>query len=391
MVKIRQVKGMEVVLKLASRCNSACKYCYMFRFADQSFKNKPPITSREVVYQVAKFLSREAQKNRWKYLQIDFHGGEPLLVGYDFFEEICGILTSTIPETAGLSLGVQTNGILIDEKWLQLFQKFKVGVGISIDGPPDAHNQNRVYPNGKGTYSEAVYAVRKCVAAWKSGLLSSFGVLCVVNPRFSGKNVFEHLVDEVGITRMDFMLPDANYAYPHEFYSVSPQSYARFLMEAFNAWTERDDPNIRVRIFNCLIKLLLGGQATLYGFGLIPADTITIDTDGSLEPEDILRICGDGFTRIGFNVWENSISQLQAHRLLQATNCVYDGLCEQCKICPWVKVCGGGHIAYRYSKEKNFNNPNIFCYDLQLLYEYISVWILKQGYSSRKLYKNMVL
>jgi uncharacterized protein len=126
------------------------------------------------------------------------------MLGVAFFGWMCSYLKGNI-KGVKIKLSVQTNGVLLNEEWADVFSKYEIPVGISIDGPIDVHNRNRVYSDGRGSYDDVVAAVR---LAREKDLL--FGTLSVIDPRCDPKEVYEHL-RSLEIMWVDFLLPDCCY------------------------------------------------------------------------------------------------------------------------------------------------------------------------------------
>ena len=113
-----------VLLKLASRCNLDCAYCYVYQMGDDGWRAQPKRMSLHVAEAAATRVAElcEAQKGP---LSVVFHGGEPLLVGADRFRQICRALRRALPASCGLHL--QTNGVLLSDAVLSVCAEHEVG------------------------------------------------------------------------------------------------------------------------------------------------------------------------------------------------------------------------------------------------------------------------
>jgi uncharacterized protein len=109
-------------------------------------------------------------------LDLCWHAGEPLVAGLDFYREAQRVIREILPAGIRLTQVMQTNGTLIDERWCELFREYNIRVGLSLDGPREVHDRNRVTRRGGGTHDQVIRAL---------GLLKSAGVLpyalCVVD------------------------------------------------------------------------------------------------------------------------------------------------------------------------------------------------------------------
>jgi uncharacterized protein len=138
-----------LLVKLASRCNIQCTYCYWFRDAD--VYRRPAVLTVEAEDAFCKRLEQHITEFGLDHFMIVFHGGEPLLFPKHRFVALQEKLLD-IEERTGCEItrGVCTNAILIDEEWVEIFREFEVDVSVSLDGPPEIHDKYRVGFKGEG-------------------------------------------------------------------------------------------------------------------------------------------------------------------------------------------------------------------------------------------------
>ena len=150
-----QVNCLDVVLKVAERCNLGCPYCYYFYQENDLHKGSPAFMSEATARAVAVFLRRGVQEHRIEHLFIGLHGGEPTLLPKARFDQICTILRDALADVTTVHFAMQTNGTLLDDEWIELLAKHHVMVGVSIDGPPHIHDAARPDHRGRGSYDAA--------------------------------------------------------------------------------------------------------------------------------------------------------------------------------------------------------------------------------------------
>jgi uncharacterized protein len=353
----------QVVLKVASRCNLNCAYCYIYNAEDQTFRSQPPRISDEVYDALLTRIAEYSQRRPGHSVAICFHGGEPTLLGVRRF---CA-LVKRARRALGATLrciAIQTNGTLIDENWARALGDLEVVVSVSLDGPAQVHNAGRVDHRGQGSHASVIKGIQ---------VLQRFNIpvniLCVVNPYASGLQVYRYL-RSLSIDEMDFLLPDVSHDNKDRIYSgLGPTPVADYLLPILDDWFREDDPNVRIRIFWGLFAQLLGGKPHTDGFGGNGSGYVIVETNGSIEVNDALRVCYDGVGKSGLNVLQHgfdmlddapeSITQLMKGSLPLPT---------ACRDCPERSVCGGGYLPHRYSREKGFDNPSVWCSDiLQIL------------------------
>ena len=289
----------QLLVKVASRCNIDCSYCYWFR--DAAVYDKPKLMSADVLQRLLQRIEEHVAKHSLIDFPIILHGGEPLLWGVENFSRIAEACEAISSRTGcDIPIAVTTNGVLIDDEWLDCFEAHNISVAISLDGPAHIHDIHRRTFQGTGTHAAAERAARMLVSR-------DIGVsaLAVCNPAYPPKQYVEFFA-ECGIANYDIMIPDATV-------DESPASIASFYKGLFDLWLEanRSKPTANIRIISDMITALLGNNSPTEGVGHKPVELCTVMTDGSVEAHDVLRIAGDGFTQTKFNIFEHAIDEVR--------------------------------------------------------------------------------
>jgi uncharacterized protein len=290
-------------------------------------------------------------------MSVVLHGGEPLLFGKSRFAHLCRDLRAVEADTGTpLALHVTTNGILVDEEWAALFRAFDVQVTVSLDGPADVHDLHRPDLRGRPTHDRVVAGIAQLRA-----LGVEPGLLTVCDPSSSPRRLLEHVIDELGFLTFDVLIPDAT----HE---DRPAAIAGYYTELFDLWYEHyAAQGVRVRLFDGAIRALAGYWSGLESIGYGPVGAVTVCTDGAIEVQDVCRIAGDGSTSSPLNVLTDDLDVIRDDPLWQELWNASLDLAPVCRSCPWERSCGGGHIASRWSNERRFDNPSVYCLDLQTI------------------------
>ena len=130
----------------------------------------------------------------------------------------------------------------------------------------------------------------------------------------------------------------------------------------FDVWYDKyAEQGVRIATLDAMIQGLMGEQSSADTIGLGPIDTVTLMTDGTLEPLDVLRIIGDGSTKTEINVATHAIQDVQQDLRWSTAYEASLNLCDTCKACEYFDCCGGGHLAQRWSNERQYNNPSVYC------------------------------
>ena len=356
----------EFIVKVHSRCDLACDYCYMYEMADQSWREQPRAMSAETIELTARRIGEHARAHALERITIIAHGGEPLLAGRDRIRQL---VTST-RLAAGLATtvdaAVQTNAVGLSDAYLELFDELGVRVGVSIDGDKQAHDRHRRFASGRGSYLAVVSAIERLR---KFPELYS-GLLATIDLRNDPVQTYEALAD-FEPPRIDFLLPHGTWARPPPGRVPDPAftPYADWLIAVFDHWYSR--PRTRIRLFEEIMQLLLGGLSDSEVVGLAPARMVVIETDGSVAQEDTLRVAFDGAPATGLHLARHSLDTALGLPEIAARQIGQRGLAAECRACAIHPVCGGGLYSHRYREGTGFANPSVYCPDLLALIAHI--------------------
>jgi uncharacterized protein len=353
----------QFILKVASRCDLACDYCYVYRMADASWAAQPRTMSPRIMRRTAQRIGEHAAAHGLRAVSVVFHGGEPLLAGGDFLAHAARVLRAGLPEGVALDLRVQTHAGLLDERILATLAEHGIAVGVSLDGAREHHDRHRLRPDGRGSYERTAAGLRLLTEGPYRSLFS--GLLCVVDLANDPVAVYEGLL-AFAPPALDFLLPHGNWSNPPPGRPPGPGApYGEWLVAAFDRWYGAPAQETAVRLFQEIIHLHLGGRSVSEQIGLSPAAFVVVDTDGALQQVDTLKSVRPGGPATGLHVDTDSMDDVLAHPRIRERQLGLDGLCDTCRECPLVRVCGGGAYVHRYRAGSDFANPSVFCADLQ--------------------------
>ncbi|WP_327269965.1 radical SAM/SPASM protein FxsB, inactivated metallohydrolase extension form [Streptomyces sp. NBC_01218] len=353
----------EIVLKIHSRCDLACDHCYIYEHADQSWRTRPKTISDEAVSWTARRLAEHAATHGLPSVSVILHGGEPLLAGPARLRTICEELGSALKGIAALDLRIHTNGVQLSPRYLDLFDEFHVRVGISLDGDRTANDRHRRYADGRTSHPLVLKAVELLRQDRYRHL--DLGLLCTVDVRNDPEAVFDALA-ELEPPMIDFLLPHATWDTPPPRPDGSATAYADWLLAVFDRWQDRGRA-VPVRFFSSILSSLGGGPSLTESLGLAPTDLVVVETDGKLEQVDSLKSAYEGAAATGFDVFTHSFDEVAAHPGVRARQLGLAGVSEECRGCPVVRSCGGGLYTHRYRSSNEFDNPSVYCADLEAL------------------------
>ncbi len=265
---------------------------------------------------------------------------------------------------------IQTNGTLFNKKNLEILKKNEVRIGISIDGSKEKHDKYRVYHNGNGSYDDILKGLN-LVRNIAPDLLDS--TLQVIDPKVSPASVLKNL-EVLGIERTDLLFPDLNHDTIKNA-NIIPGEIGNWLIHVFKIWINQENA-VHIRIFLTIINLLLGGKNGTDQLGAESIGTIMIETDGSYQVYDGLKTSFSGAGVTQMNVQDSTIESTDSLPLTKAFRNKATYASAICLNCELFRVCGGGNPIHRYSENKKFDQPSVYCEDLKLIINHIKSYIL---------------
>jgi uncharacterized protein len=357
----------QFVIKVHSRCDLACDHCYVYESIDQSWRGRPKTISPAVVSQTAMRIAEHVKTHELGRVEIVLHGGEPLLAGVTQLRAILAELKRVLGGLCRLDVKIHTNGVRLNEEFCELFDEYGVGVGISIDGDRAANDRHRNYGNGRSSYDAVIQAIRLLASDRFRHLYS--GLLCTIDVANDPIRVYESLL-ELDPPRLDLLLPHATWDTPPPRTAGTGTEYADWLIPIFDRW-QADGFPFRIRTFDSIIATLAGGESRTEALGLAPIRMVVVETDGSYEQADSLKVAYEGAPATGLGVSTHSLDSVLDHPGIAARQQGIDDLSVTCQQCPVVSSCGGGMYAHRYKSGSDFDNPSVYCADLLKLISHI--------------------
>jgi uncharacterized protein len=354
----------QFILKIASRCNLNCSYCYIYNRQDNTWIEKPPLMGDETFDAALSRIREYCLRTQQRRIFIIFHGGEPCLVGVNRFNRMCEKIRADLSGWLDVTLGIQTNGTLLDAAWADCFRRHAVEVGLSLDGPSFVHDKVRFDHSGRGTYAGVVSGLRFLQHAGINP-----GIMCVIPLGSSPLSVHHHFL-ELGCRTITYLLPH----HTHEEIGFIRKRYgptpcADFLIPIFDDWWNHSTMEVCIRDLENVARIILGGSSLIDTFGGGSAPYVFIETGGAIEHLDNLRSCANHLTDTGLNVHHTGfdLPHLSESRPITAE------LPRPCQGCSESTTCAGGYLPHRFSRARGFDNPSVWCHDILKLFEHVRI------------------
>ncbi|WP_306439379.1 anaerobic sulfatase maturase [Paenibacillus sp. tmac-D7] len=342
-------------------CNLACDYCY---YSTCGGKPGPKINRIETRI-LEKFIKEYMAKSKGG-ASFAWQGGEPLLAGLDFFEEVVRLQAKYAPPHTQISNGLQTNGTLINEEWACFFKTYNFLIGVSIDGPQEIHDARRVTGSGKDSFHMIMNGIEH-LRKYKV----DFNILTVVHDQnvdkvqelmeFYDREGFEYIQF---IPCMDFRAQQTD---KQGQYLITPEQYGKFLCDAFDIWYKDGNPNRSIRFFDNMLSVYLQQGAELCIHRKECPKTLILEQNGDAYPCDFF--ISDDY-KIG-NVGEDSLDDILASPVYQKFLSMKPRLPEKCTSCRYLNLCHGGCPRNRtWSRFDDQVDVDYFCKSYMQIYAY---------------------
>lgn len=365
------IDTLQVIFKIAERCNINCTYCYYFNMGEESALDRPAAVSVGTTEMLADAIARGCLDLGIRDLRISFHGGEPMMVGPRLFESICRVLVERISPVAKLRLSMQTNGTVSVDKWMETFNRYKIAVSFSIDGDREAHDRYRLSKKSRSTFAVTEKNLKKMIHDARQGRCIKPATISVLDTANCYGDVYRYL-RALGIEQMTFLLPDRNANDAASFGRDAARRFGQALLDIFRAWLEEDNPNVRVRHIDRVMRLLRP-----------PADSAADARRDAEEPRNgrrgrhqIVMARSDGTLAVNdsyipalswykrtpvYSVRDKTLKDFLSHAVFEEIETIEKTLPAECRACKWKHICRGGDLENRYSDQAGFDNKSVYC------------------------------
>ncbi|WP_349606353.1 dynobactin maturation radical SAM/SPASM protein DynA [Cupriavidus sp. DF5525] len=346
------------VIKPTHLCNLGCKYCYNDDVRD-------PIMRDEVLHRtIEQTFAYVRQFEQDRIVSFVWHGGEPMLAKRAFYERAV-LYQSRYADGVRCENSIQTNGTLINDNWLEFFRLANFSVSISIDGPPELHDANRVDHRGRGTYQRVIESIRR---VQDSGI--PFGV-CVVISRSNKDHVGEiyELLAKHGLPFNIIPLNRSGSARDNfSDVGLAADEYAQSWIEMYDRWFNASEEYVYCSDFVYKTRAILSGRpCDCVGLEQCSPSNISVDPVGDVYP--CASLSGHADTRYG-NILQQTLEALMQSPT--ARDYRQRRVDPQCSTCKWQHVCHGGCQARAYKFFHDHHKRDYYCPSLFRIYEHIA-------------------
>jgi uncharacterized protein len=289
-----------------------------------------------------------------------FQGGEPTLAGLPFFEKVGELQQRYGRPGQQIGNALQTNAVLLNDSWCDLFHAQDWLLGVSLDGPEEPHDRYRQTKHGQGTWQRVMGSVE---LLQKRGV--AFNILCVLSQANVDrpKEVYTFF-RTLGIDHMQF-IPLAEFGpdgQPLPF-TITPAQYGRFLCELFELWWP-DRRAVTIRLFDNIAEAVAGltpGTCTMHE----TCDSyVVVEYNGDVYPCDFFVEASWKLGNVTTDSWREIASRSRRRHFASKKTLAH----PECQVCEYQSLCHGGCPKFRHGQRAEFRDLDYFCEAYKMIY-----------------------
>lgn len=333
-----------IVLQPTPYCNINCSYCYLRRRDDRRLM--PDAVLDAVRTRIFDRLDPDRD------ITVSWHAGEPTAAPIDWYRKAYEALQT--PARPNVRFTMQSNGVALDERWIEFFQSTDTNVGISIDGPQRFHDECRRTRSGRPTWE---FALRGLTLLQRAGLDPH--VITVLHPDgLDAPREYYDFYRQHGIANVSFSIDEREGANGSSRFSAAKHKDAmvRFTV-ALLELAYRDQYPLRIREVERVAQMLAGVRSDENEL-IEPWGTIIVAADGSVSTfsPELMEVNAPQHGNFVFgNILESGIDELEANAALRQTHRrIVEGI-DACRdSCRYFGVCGGGNPVNKFCERNDF-------------------------------------
>lgn len=331
-------------------CNLRCRYCYA-----KPWLASGNVMSNEILECVVRKCLRDSPCPTFSW-----HGGEPTLAGYDFFQYAMKLMEKYRRPGQKVRNLIQTNATKITPELAKLFKQYDFGVSVSLDGQEHIHGINRILRNGDNSFFEAMRGIK---------VLRKFGVdpsiICTVSKEtlLFAAETFNFLVSQ-GFKRIKY---SPVFDSVKDEFSLTSEEWFEYLKTVFYQWFEMRDPAIQVLDLDEVITWLSEKSLKLYSVNRTCLHWVSINPKGEIYPCEYLRE-----QYYYGNIFQMGFSDIFSTSVFQEFKKLYRTVPLKCQRCKFFELCGNGCPVTRIKDGKiSLDGVYAFCEERSALFHEI--------------------
>ena len=351
------MKPFSLLVKPASAdCNLRCEYCFYIDHLESGTAS--PRMSDEILEAMIKNYMSTNQNGQYAF---GWQGGEPTLIGLEFFKKVIEFQLKYAPPGSSISNGIQTNVTMITEEMAKFFGEYKFLLGVSLDGPDYLHDFYRKTIGQKPTHALVMRGIERLK---QYGV--EFNILTLINDQTvkKAKEIYHYHRDNGFFFHQYIPCVEFGTDVSLRPYSITGKDWGLFLTELFNEWVKQDVNKVSVRFFDSIMEFLVYERYNVCYMQDNCVQYFVVEHDGGVYPCDFFVQDNLLLGNINSNSWEELFNS-QTYHYFGSQKSNWN---DECNLCPYLSFCYGDCQKFRYGAPNHSKQLSNLCQGWKIFY-----------------------
>lgn len=317
------MKSFSLLIKPASAdCNLRCAYCF--------YIEKSALYPAAAVHRMTDGTLEAVIRSYLQTVQPQYafawQGGEPTLMGPDFFRRITDLQVRHARPGSSIANHLQTNAVLVDDDLAAHLARYRFLVGVSLDGPARVHDRYRRFAGGNGSHAQVI---RGIATLRRHRVETNVLTLVTMGNANKGREVFDYLSDQGFRYHQYIPCVEFDPRGRRRPYALTPEAWGDFLCTIFDRWLACGPQRVSVRYFEALLFKLVTGDDNLCHLGRRCNHYFLVEHNGDVYPCDFFAEPGLKLGNAATDSWQTLLDSPK-FRGFAAGKSVWNAQCDRC-------------------------------------------------------------
>jgi uncharacterized protein len=351
------MKQFSLLIKPASAdCNLRCEYCFYINHLENK-RNSPRMTLETLEVMIKSYMRTDQSKQ----YAFGWQGGEPTLMGLDFFKKVVELQLKYALPGSSISNGLQTNATMITDEFAKFFGEYKFLLGVSLDGSEYFHDYYRKTIGQKPSHA----LVMRGIEHLKQNQVE-FNILTLVNNQTvkKAKEIYRYLRDNSFYFHQYIPCVEFEADGSLKSFSITGEEWGMFLSDLFDEWIKEDVKKVSIRLFDSIMEYLVYGRYNVCFMQDNCVQYFVVEYDGGVYPCDFFVKDNLFLGNVKTNSWEELYNS-EIYHSFGTQKSIWN---QECNLCPYLKLCHGDCQKLRYGAPNHSKQLSNLCRGWRIFY-----------------------